>query len=1330
MEGYVVCFYKYPEMSTLEQSTFLNSLSPDQSIDYISMGSFDRMTISHIRSFNRYRDISKKAKKWKGKYQSTLLFSLNEIQPSIFVADKDEYLSFMPKEDGSPWNFIVFSTVSFSCYSELNYANNQDTDYQRFLDQIASKIKETVATTGKNIRLDVFGNLGSQDICIIWLADQYTDVLECCDSLQHFVFPSDNKKYPVFMDLTSVVSINRASAICAPSDITFPDIRGTAIVSLKSKKPLRKEDISIVCKDLRATSYTQTFGEFDLIINCPAAYLIRAIQKDGILHYSSDFYKQFILQVSIQPCLDTAENNSVSSDSTDEIVVPCSLSLQKEWEDAYTSLEKFSAAIDAEFHRLRNGKDPSDKVCIKNLFSSKTLFIDDIDALYLDYRSNTTLCTKLNKRIDYSYQFLSIIETIQSYLKKIEEGKNLDRSLALENLWSVIGEYSLSLNHIAQSNMAGITEPICQTHYNGHQGLIINTYYGILKAALKLIYSQSRKADDQYAVCPVITISPGTEIKCNVTEATPAKRLLRLSFPTSVMQDIPFGSFLILHEVCHCVVPKERKKRNVLLGSIYIAETVRNAFIAAVSDIIASNFKPSDEILWEYCEKKGQVHGEIIDTYKVIKHECSEKLQTRHLTSFISKAIALFNDIYPSVITSESGENNEFFDRYISKLQFHNIWDFNKIYQNEELLSEIYDSLRKSESNNLLFKQAFDQEEAFFDAIKNYYEDSSIKTKITSKQKYKEIEDICEIAIASLVKPFYEIRADIVAVEALHLSFLDYILFFVQNKIFILNKPNRENQDILRIGLMAYQCSEIFVSALDKLKSVKNEFIERLSVRLLTSRPENISSGIKEAKEIAEKWYNWLEDCCNAFDKSQLSYLGIYDALLQTVSINNKSQILGLKRVEDLMSRYKDIEATYAAELRKKDNRLINALSQYRDDLFSAQMDIILSMQVQPSLAALEQMLLRTKEYCGFLSEQNDIIAQTIRNYLISYNPSDVSYTPPEVKHETVIVTSPENILDDINACKNMLYTSYRHMTGLDHCNMPLWFRGERKDSHVLLPSIYRKSPNPYILEDFLNEFKYRADGTLEKDPSVVYHSSDYLALMQHFSVPTNFLDFSENAFSSLYFALEDFFPNSGKEHSDEDAKLYVFSPYLYNIAVAQMAEKLLENTKIEFMLNTSRNSPAKEIIDALLSLQKRKAIPNLSIPQNEDSFYFLFPYGAYKKRKLCKTLLDADNLFYPVAVYTSLLNPRIKAQHGAFVAFNTINLENTISNAQKFSLNSIQEKYLKEIPNAEPFLYGLKIKKKDKDQYASMLRSLGINRDLYYPELKETGERVAKMFG
>ena len=111
-----------------------------------------------------------------------------------------------------------------------------------------------------------------------------------------------------------------------------------------------------------------------------------------------------------------------------------------------------------------------------------------------------------------------------------------------------------------------------------------------------------------------------------------------------------------------------------------------------------------------------------------------------------------------------------------------------------------------------------------------------------------------------------------------------------------------------------------------------------------------------------------------------------------------------------------------------------------------------------------------------------------------------------------------------------------------------LWFRGCKKSSYKLSPTLFRhKSINDVdrLLElenRLLTRFSQRALPFL---PGGLPESNwERMFLMQHYGVPTRLLDWTENSFVALWFAL------SGPAGANEDATIWALDPAEWNKGV------------------------------------------------------------------------------------------------------------------------------------------------------------------------------------
>lgn len=121
-------------------------------------------------------------------------------------------------------------------------------------------------------------------------------------------------------------------------------------------------------------------------------------------------------------------------------------------------------------------------------------------------------------------------------------------------------------------------------------------------------------------------------------------------------------------------------------------------------------------------------------------------------------------------------------------------------------------------------------------------------------------------------------------------------------------------------------------------------------------------------------------------------------------------------------------------------------------------------------------------------------------------------------------------------------------MVDATHGGNRRWFRGTRDHTHQLVPSLYRhptvKGPDLLInLEwELLSEFRHQAPPFAGKLPA---EHLELLFLMQHYGIPTRLLDWTENPFIALFFALE----NARQERvgEEKDAAVWLLDPIRLN---------------------------------------------------------------------------------------------------------------------------------------------------------------------------------------
>lgn len=121
---------------------------------------------------------------------------------------------------------------------------------------------------------------------------------------------------------------------------------------------------------------------------------------------------------------------------------------------------------------------------------------------------------------------------------------------------------------------------------------------------------------------------------------------------------------------------------------------------------------------------------------------------------------------------------------------------------------------------------------------------------------------------------------------------------------------------------------------------------------------------------------------------------------------------------------------------------------------------------------------------------------------------------------------------EEVLSTGNLVVGLTEHLQGYDG---PVWFRGQSKAEWALVPKLLRGAPSPS--ETFLiNRFKQNATFLLSQHPK---NDFEWLFLMQHYSMPTRLLDWTESPLVALYFA--------AFENEASDGALWVLLPTILN---------------------------------------------------------------------------------------------------------------------------------------------------------------------------------------
>ena len=348
-------------------------------------------------------------------------------------------------------------------------------------------------------------------------------------------------------------------------------------------------------------------------------------------------------------------------------------------------------------------------------------------------------------------------------------------------------------------------------------------------------------------------------------------------------------------------------------------------------------------------------------------------------------------------------------------------------------------------------------------------------------------------------------------------------------------------------------------------------------------------------------------------------------------------------------------------------------------------------------------------------------LANGIRSELPSKRPA---YTPnlgtnygTSVKERVDAENVPysvTNITELINAIRNAV----AEIKGEDE-NVPIWFRGHESIHYLLIPSLYRmknkkdlfySAPMRSTLQSLIDLFKARAYNAPELIGDGNSFNTNCLITMQHYSIPTNILDWTTSAFVAMYFALEKEI-NNDKDKVDADAVIYLLNPIRLNVAREKLCHNHEEHTEKEEL-----------------------RFPITALVNDDKKFVDYIPINSESERT------NKEHIEYPIAVYAPFVNQRIKAQLGTFTVFGLDNKAKEVTDGKGlakdysgFSLFEVQKKYkalcekYKGTIEYKAFLTEVRIAADAKQEIADNLRALGIGKINVYPELENISEDITK---
>lgn len=1425
--GYVIQLYQYARRYRYNYEGCLNYFNylieknekSRATPDVLTFGDFDSLQTVCVGSFREYRKISSNAKEWLGKRQGVLLYDISERNADV----KYDQVDNIWKKTGAGSD--EEDKKRFFCLTMLSLTNEvmgQTGDICTLLRKIREKIQDVIRKLNDqsvcDISCDVFGTFNTSELGVIWLSDQYVDILRIIKYVKHIKIKGKDQdtEYPVFLNSFSVITEQKQKDL--------PEVRGEALVQLmehefmESYADLQQFVKDIVGGDDSEGSVMYSVGEYDATVRIPAKRALELVRNNGLLapgECENETFENETFKITprkilvnnirlqyIDDHLDEADQKlkaaleGLEKDKTFTFQWDTSLEevnypflwkdLKSKKNPDYTALPE-SGTIAEAFKRVR-GK-LSEKVD-RSAGAAYTL-----DLLYTDYLSAISFAYSAIWSTDLNRQFRAVLYAVEQLMSEKEDLPNFwDEFLNLTNV------FKQQIYHLSQSSRMFFEIPSCHLRSTGQYDFLMHAYYGITKQIIELIYRLQGK-HAQSELVPLITVNTVPQVRSQLyfeLEKDDIIRVINLDIPNSVIFDLRRGAWYLTHELFHYAVPEDRKKRNHLMKQWLLKEIFTEQFLYLFWKLVSKRYDGTeDDDLKGVISKLKSSNKDIPDKYVTIIDDVKNAVlqyMINHLDT-IQKQVPDSDEINSSyqknLILFATGEKSEaFFREMFVEIEGRMC---------TQLLSKWEDLLK-------LFTTTANLEK-FKDRLKYCQQNTQyIERFVQTEMKYRSHADLAndmfrmEAGRIELIwnrwNAVRETCSDVAMISLNHILPEDYFIFCIQtlrstqrDKAKVLeNMKNRlEEPQWLRFGLVMqyFSCrsdedgvfrwdiSMKYDESTLLSESAKESFFKKYiwqfaTIPLRKGAPKS-EEEIKKLYEDAGGWLKFFISCREYFMRHHARDYGpIFvhvlrsydvDVRVQPLKEENKAEITPILQgfrekitesygelVNDFDLKPDEIESATDEDNIQKFKAFYET---YNDKKFKFDISMSQYFQKQKSL--------------GELKKINEEIIDTRKT-----EPTTSDDFQECIQSEPLLDNSPDESCWEFHvySLEELLFY-IQHLTGklkeqealhgiTNNGNDPMiWFRGQSNETYLLYPLSMRKyervHKSGFTLRNYhqsnYEEFKFRADGTPEMPVGVRFTQSDYIALMQHYGAPSNFLDWTDDAFTSLYMALKYFSGSSGADKSKQhNVVLYIFAPRVYNTVRTESISRL----KRSFFPWYRRYPFFESLYDS--KNYYSSLIPNLSVKENEARFQsFLlgdvgFDEFVHKKKRSrdYASYQDDSNkaLFMPLAILTSRLNPRIRTQNGNFVAFNLYTPEKPekiISYESKHgilhlarkkvlfrhcSLDRIQEEKCKNTykdpKKRDIFLYRIVIDKECCEDVVKWLKSLGLSKENVYPELSE----------
>ncbi|MBD5170095.1 MAG: FRG domain-containing protein [Oscillibacter sp.] len=1316
---------------------------------YISYGNFDRIEFVPITEFSSYRSCSAEDNLWYGKWQSIILYAINENHRlfqvnSVCETEAQKLMEGRPGDTPHPvqGRFIIYTMLHIS-----GAAKSTVRDYRRFLELIQEKIHHVVdlycekrECQNEHLACEVFGTFNAAEVAVWWTADQFTDVLFLLDELRHlrFKLPGTSESKKIFVSTYTVIAANSdSSSVSAP--------KGTAMVQLEcsahggSFQNTTDFINGAIQNAIAAAPFAEgaqepdwrlysCAGEYDYIAEMPFSLLpslfpSQKVGKEANFSMHNPEFARHIRQTTTR----LSYQDSDIDHSCKELDWENILCIELESGDTPDQNYDTSHVIAADY--IEYGKGLSYRLYAEICSNLEKLvpysgMWKTLKLLYSDYAE--ILCTAVDHLWvkDFNEQFIAALHIIKSLLKWWEQRGILGKS----DIDNFTGQFRMlseilqqQVHHISESSKLFFEVPNSKLGYTAQFDLILHAYYGIVKSLIEHAYKTER-VSWQYKLIPVINFTNTSLIRSKmlrtVDDDRNSARLISIEFPYDAWSNPLYYTPFLFHEIYHYVAPTDRKERNTSFMVIVLHRICIEWLNMAAEDFLL--------------RKDGITRDDIDDNKLAARYsqQIEELVRVLRLPVFqviCNRRCSLLETVLPADYVSPDGTAYELRNAvafWLSSPECHA--------RRMDLIGELIRTAVESVSDPVENAET----QAYLDAVsaKELY-------RISQRRFDRDCRDILYSAAIGTILNLREIYPDFAMINGTSMGLTEYLLQFAMLQTNLLNDPSTMDDWAilsLRLGPIMQHFLPKDDTQEDALEDHLKEFQRMFPVFLHCSGLSSNDGSILDAPctasgntagELAALWAGFFSQVYRYYQAN----FSIYDHEC-AFQIKTQYRFSNGPEMEFIRNLYQEYWSLLRGCAQKTD---ISA------QIFQMNLRLIHCYQNQHSLKELSDVNKNHSAVTGSPFRQPALLTSTV------YSAHNVSS----------VLNNCDDLLLLLRKMVWQLNDAHKSVFGEKIDSNGIWYRGISNSKFHILPSLFVNYPKdaefvngcltktPYqLLMHRFQQFKFRADGAPELYSQPSYQASDYFALMQHYQIQTHMLDWSEDVFASLYFALEKYVqykdPKEWTDNPDANAAIYLFDPAAYNrvrgLIIKSNLECLQSNNSCwscRFKACQLFRNYIEQTVDSISEI-----VPNVSVGLNRDIFDVLFCekkvdspfrnlYYSGSAAQSYSPVTDAPLCFsLPIAAYTSRLNPRIRAQSGQFMIFSPYTIpvlcqndpsKNILDGCFDYvALDMIQKKWLASHPDEKPFLLKMEISRSIKEQLGRQLRILGVKTSNYYPEL------------